>query len=89
MPVPTVQPRIRASVFYLGSALLLTAGAVTIADQPIPPKHWSPCACTPQNQNNKPASCNLGLTCTYFSICHSYACVSGTGGNQPLVRCTC
>jgi hypothetical protein len=90
MPVSTVQPRLRASVFYLGSALLLAAGTVTIADQPIrPDKPWSPCGCTPQDQNNKPAHCNLGLTCTYFSICHSFACVNGTMPNDPLVKCTC
>ncbi len=39
-----VQSTLRASLFYVGSALFMATGAVTIADQPFPPGPYFYCA---------------------------------------------
>ena len=63
MPVSSTQAKLRASLFYLGSALFLGTGVVAVADQPVRYSRLTFCAgCT---VNNVLAPCQLsGVICT-------------------------
>jgi hypothetical protein len=76
MPVSSAQGKLRVSLFYLGSALFLGTGVVSIADQPLVNQRLTFCAgCT---ANNFLIPCQLsGIVCT------------GAVGPTTCNNCTC
>ncbi len=84
---PASQPRMRASILYLGTTFLLATGAVTIADHQIPFRTapYNPCKCQQSGNNLKACS---GQMCTAIVACGSIKCVLGTT-NQNFVTCPC
>lgn len=88
MPGPMKQPKLRASILYLGSALFLATGAVTIADQQIPNNTvpYNPCGCTVTG-NELPAGCT-GNTCAFGVHCSKLSCVEGVL-NRKFITCSC
>ncbi len=63
----------RASLVYVGTSLLMTAGAVTIADQPLGTKFH--CTCKSPNWNQTPP-CDFGGTCWQLGTgCSQLPCV--------------
>lgn len=88
MSRPRIQPGLRASLCYLGSAVFLTTGAVTIADQPFN-VHKAPfCHCQKSQQGGKPANCTTGVTCWGVGPCSGAAC-KWTIQQGVNVACTC
>lgn len=86
MPLSPMQPKLRASLLYLGSALFLTTGVVTIADQPLPQGGRYHCSCNINNQ--QPGyKCQAGQYCNYATPCHSFFCV--TTPKSPYLTCSC
>jgi hypothetical protein len=86
MPRSPIQPRLRASLLYLGSALFLTTGMVAIADQPIPPPgNKTYCSCNADNQQAGDAC--RGRTCTEWVSCHAVDCI--TIDKSPYLGCSC
>jgi hypothetical protein len=82
------QPKLRASVFYLGSALFLATALVGVADQPIPlnSQNTHPaCGC---NQA-PPVNCRYGTTCTYYSPCYTRTCIIIEEDKKFYAVCTC
>ncbi len=91
MSAPLNQPKLRASILYLGSALFLATGAVTIADQVIPnnSRKINSCNCT-QNANNLPpgGSCSPGGQCLGRN-CSAWKCTVEVLTLPNFVSCTC
>lgn len=87
MPRSPIQPKLRASLLYLGSALFLTTGVVTVADQPIPLGGITPtnCGCVVRDG---PGSWCTGWTCTYFDYCGEETCKE-TYVRSPYLQCNC
>jgi hypothetical protein len=80
------KPVLRASFVYVGSALLLAAGAVTVADQPF--NNRQECGCkTPVNWNASPR-CDQGQNCwqAFGTPCIQIACTKNIN-NQTGCPC--
>jgi hypothetical protein len=86
--------RLHASVLYLGSALFMTSGAVTIADHVIrthPANSREGCGCANVNWNDDGGGappCNEGVSCQVegWPPCHEFPCTITT---KDTTVCSC
>jgi len=80
MPVSSAQVRLRASLFYLGSALFLGTGVVSIADQPLVPPRCANCTGPGVGCTFRGVPCTAGgAGAAPWPTCHQCVCTSSGG----------
>jgi hypothetical protein len=86
-----VQPTLRVSALYLGSALFIATGAVTIADQPLRTNPKNPfCGGCAQGNGGTSAPPCVGVTCLPTGgACSQIGCTAGNPGGTNNPKCPC